>query len=625
VSGVVDVLVTVLIIAAVVALLFAVAVVGKRGLVNVPLRHSAIVTRKFGSFRQPVSFAAAVDAHTRLLEGGRLRWVAWWLYDVVLIKNVIIPPDSVGIVHALLGEPLDTNQTVARPVLCQRFRDVGAFLAGGGQQGPQVEVLPGGSHAIHPEVFEVRVVKRVTVPMRSVGLVKANVGAIMSPGHTLATYVECDHFQDGVAFLAGGGEQGIQQAVLPGGSNFAINPVMFDVITVDTVEETTLDLSADDLRLESVDAEDVGVVIVTESRVRGDDDSDDSDAPAPVVPGHDHFQRPWVFLANGGRVGPQSEVLPGGSTYAINPLFARVVHIPTRELILSWRAKDADADRYDSALQPVELTIEGFKLWVELTQTLAIPKRSAPILVKRFGEDADEDGDTGHRKPAAVKRLVARVLGPVVQGYFNEVAARYQIEDFIRSQETVRNELFDQVFKALEELWVEARLTTIVSVKFESDEINAEFRKLADLRHEVRLLEQQLSVEKVRNKVIEEQLKAERAKLAASEEVLIDLFGREHRRRERELDRIIRAPVPQMIVAGGDTPIGPLMMPQLIRRDQLLAPPEQKRWTIEMREPDGAATREIQGTIGDADDSPEPDGATPAKTEGAVGNADDRA
>lgn len=591
-SAVVGVLVTLMIIAAV---LVVAGLAVRRAYLNVPLRRFAILNRKVGSLRAPASRAEAVIAHTRLLQGGRPHWVAWWLYDVQEFPEITIPHDSIGVVHASMGESLRGNQTVARPVPVEHFRDIGTFLRQGGQQGPQVEVLPSGSYAIHPDVFEVRIVQRATVPIGSIGLVKANVGEIMSPGNLLASHVDCDHFQNGAAFLELGGEQGIQQAVLPGGSNYAINPVMFDVITVDNVERTTLDLSADDLRLESVDAENVGVVIVTESRER--DWVGGTVETAPVIPGHDHFQRPWAFLANRGRVGPQSEVLPGGSKYAINPLFARVVHVPTRELILSWEAKDAAADRYDSVLQPIEITIEGFKLWVELTQTLAIPATSAPYLVKRFGEDADEDGDTGHRKPAAVKRLVERVIGPRVQSYFNEIATKGQIEDFIRGgQDAIANQLFDLVCKQLEELQVEARMTTIREVKFESDEINAQLRKVADLRQEVRQLEQELVNEQVKSQIELERLTVTKAKMAAEEEVLITLFGRPQRSAERILEREVQAPVPQVVVAGDGAGIPELMLPPLRQGSRRVG---RRGWTIDMG-PDDGTTVEIEGSAENA-------------------------
>lgn len=593
-------LVIVLIVLAVIGFLVVAAVQVKASVVYIPpARHRfVIVTRKFGAFHDTGSFAATIGRHTELLSAGRIYFRPRWMYYVDTLNLVSVPVDSVGIVHARIGAPLERNQSIARAVPCDLFQDFEAFLTGGGQQGPQIEVLPsGGYYMIHPEFFKVEIVKQVTVPLRTVGLVVAKVGRIMAHGHTLAKHVECDFFQDGTQFLDGGGEQGAQPALLPGGGNYAINPEMFDVITVDNVANASLgphNLTPADLRLVSVDVEDAGVVVVTEGPA-----PDDWDSPAPQVPGHDRFQKPWVFLDNGGRSGPQAEVLPGGTNYAINPLFARVVPIPTRELSLTWGAKDANEDRYDSGLEPIGITIDGFHLKVELTQTLAIPARAAPNLVKRFGEDNEED-DTGNRKPTAVKRFVGRVLGAVVKGYFNEISTQYHIENFIREKNEVRLRLADRVDEALREQGVEARLTTIGEIVHGSDEINKEFRKLADLRAEVMHLEQQYLIEGAKDKIHERELRRKKADLAATEQVLIELFGREHRAKERELDIRTRFPVPDVVVSGGAIPYAPLPIPPLVHRP-VTSPDLRPGWTIEVADEIAAAPTEITETIHDDD------------------------
>lgn len=594
-----DALTTVLVVLVVLGFLGAVAALAKAAMVYIPLtRHQfAVVTRRYGSFRASGSFAAAIGRHTELLAPGRIYFRPRWIYSVTFSDLIYVPVDSVGIVHAEQGgAPLRRNQRIARPVPSRMFQDYVAFLDGGGQPGAQIEMLPsGGYYMLHPLFFRIQIVKRVDVPLRTVGLVVARVGAIMDHGHTLARHVECDYFQDGTRFLESGGEQGAQPALLPGGSNYAINPAMFDVITVDNVTNAALgrhSLAAADLQLVSVDSEDVGVVIVTEGPA-----PDDGAHPAPPVPGHDHFQKPWVFLANGGRSGPQAEVLSGGAKYAINPLFARVIHIPTRELILSWREKSTKEDRYDSELQPIGITIEGLDLKVELTQTLAITARAAPKLVKRFGEDDEEDGTTGNRKPAAVKRFVARVLGEVVKGYFTEVSNQYKIEDFIREQNRVRLELFDRVKKALEEQDVEARLTTISAIHHESDEINKKFREVASLRTEAKRLEQEYLHQDVKDRIHEREMERKKKELGAAEQALIDMFGRERRAKEREMDIRTKFPVPQVLVSGGDTP-RPLLMPGLVRREQL-PDPRPSGWTIELADDEETAAARAEPTRDD--------------------------
>lgn len=615
-------LVTVLIVLVALGFLGAVAVVAKAAVVYIPLtRHQfAVVTRRYGSFRALGSFADAIGRHTELLAPGRIYFRPRWLYSVSLSDLTYVPVDSVGIVHAEnVGAPLKRNQRIARPVPCSMFQDFVAFLEGGGQAGAQIEMLPsGGYYMLHPLFFNVQIVRRVDVPLQTVGLVVAKVGAIMGHGSTLARHVECDYFQDGTRFLEGGGEQGAQPALLPGGSNYAINPAMFDVITVDSVMDASTgphDLTAADLRPVSVDSEDVGVVIVTEGPA-----PDDGIHPAPPVPGHHHFQKPWVFLENGGRSGPQGEVLPGGAKYAINPLFARVIHIPTRELILSWREKSTQEDRYDSELQPIGITIEGFDLTVELTQTLAITAKAAPKLVKRFGEDDEEDDITGNRKPAAVKRFVARVLGEVVKGYFGEVSNRYKIENFIKELNQVRLELFDRVKQALDEQDVEARLTTISAVHHESDEINEKFREVAVLRAETQRLEQEYLHQDVKDKIHEREMERTKKELGAAEQALIDMFGLKRRAWERAQEIGTRFPVPRVLVSGGEAP-GRLLMPGLVHRDRL-PDPWPSGLTIEMADDEETRVQRAEITEATRDDARKHDGEeTAAARADVVGTA----
>src|SRR5262249_36812283 len=152
----------------------------------------------------------------------------------------------------------------------------------------------------------------------------------------LAQHVECDHFQDGAAFLRQGGEQGRQTGYLPGGGSYNINPELFKVITVETTERDRQDgLTAADLRGVTIPEGNIGVVIALDGRPP----SPDPDVVGRVVEGHYSYQLPWVFLGRGGQRGVQEETLAGGSSYAINPWFARVVQVPTRDLHLEWTKK----------------------------------------------------------------------------------------------------------------------------------------------------------------------------------------------------------------------------------------------------------------------------------------------
>ncbi|NKE59350.1 hypothetical protein FXN61_22075 [Lentzea sp. PSKA42] len=406
------------------------------------------------------------------------------------------------------------------------------------------QVLP-----LWPWLYDIREHDYVSVPVGTVGLVKARMGASVPASRELATHVECDHFQDIAKFLAHG-EKGVQPALLRGGEQYAIAPELFDVYTVDNLPDD-FSVKDKDLHLLSVDGEDVGVVIVT-----GAPPPDDLDLPAPSVEGHENFQKPWVFLANGGRSGPQTDILPGGAKYAINPLFARVVHIPTRELTLTWGEKSGSEDRYDSELGPLRVTIQGFELEVDLSQTLSIPPHAAPHLVKRFGEEAQ--GDVGDRKSTAVKRFVGRVLGEKVKGYFTERTSGGEIDKFIHGLADVRVKLMIQISQALSELQVNARETTIGAIRFASDELNHEYRKFVQREQQFRQLEQELANQHVINDIQRKQLEVRREELIAHEQALSDLYGLDRRALERLQAIIGSANQPTVIVNGGATSAVPI-------------------------------------------------------------------
>lgn len=402
-----------------------------------------------------------------------------------------------------------------------------------------------------PWLYDVHEFDYVSIPPGTVGLVSAKLGAHAPTVRELATHVECDHFQNVSAFLARG-EQGLQPELLRGGEQYAIDPEVFDVYTVANLPEE-FPAEADDLRLVSIHGEDVGVVIVTDAPA-----PDDLRFPAPSVPGHENFQKPWVFLENGGRSGPQTDILPGGSKYAINPIFARVVHIPTRELTLTWGSKPGSEERYDSELGPLTVTIQGFDIEVHLSQTLSIPPHAAPYLVKRFGEVAQ--GDIGDRKSTAVQRFVGRVLGQMVAGYFVEQTSAGEIDKFIHGLAAMRAKLKVQITQALAELQVDAKQTTIFKITFGSDELNRKYREYVELEQHYKQLEQMLTNEKVTSAIRAEKLQATEKELAAKLKVLIELLGPEHVKRER-LDTIDASrQQPPVILTGGGVgtiPIGP--------------------------------------------------------------------
>ncbi|MEO3809506.1 SPFH domain-containing protein [Sphaerisporangium sp. B11E5] len=529
-----------------------------RWMIHVPGDSIGVVHRRLGRLHPGdiygVSLYGSPGPQATVLGPNAVVWLPPFVYSVEFVPLVVIPIDSIGVVSAKVGALLPAGRVLGRHVECDYFQKGHNFLAGGGEQGPQLAVLQGGGrYAINPYMFDVLVKPVTYIRPGNIGVVVARVGENLPHGRPFGRHVECDYFQDGPGFLARGGQQGPQLAVLQGGNRYNINPYIFDVITEDNVESSRTGLTKEDLKLISLLDGNTGVVVVREGAP-----VPDGTELAPRIPGHNRFQLPWVFLERGGRQGTQTETLPGGADYAINPWFARVVRIPTRELILEWADKDGPDDRYDSALQPIPVTIEGHTLRVHLTQTLRIPAESAPLLVRRFGEqetaDADQFGFVA--RPAPVKRFVERVLGSVVIGYFSSISAEYRITDFVDSPQRVQADLQTSIERKLEEWSVVATNTTIGRIEFEDSKFNDMRQTRVVAREQHPLLEQEERNARIRRRIELDDLEVDRARreveVGTEVRVLIQMLGREQVAKERFIALLTKMGVPSVIASGGD-------------------------------------------------------------------------
>ncbi|MEU7904704.1 SPFH domain-containing protein [Actinoplanes sp. NPDC049118] len=373
---------------------------------------------------------------------------------------------------------------------------------------------------LNPLRYIVRYVPQVHVPAGTIGLVDARAGAARSPEHPGRRVEGADHFQDGAAFLDGGGERGRQLAHLPGGAYYSINPDLFEVITVDRPELLARHgLTRDDLREVLVPEGNVGVVVALDvGQAR----------PATLEPG----------------------------THAINPWFARVSTIPTRELLLEWTEHSAvREDGLDHALKPIAVVIQGYRLTLELAQTIRIPASAAPEIVRRFGDGERAEPRSAGR--AAVQRFVGRVLGATVDGFFAEAVGAYQIIDFILGISEVRSRLESRIGEALTPWGVVAGETTVGEPVAHEPEVVDLQRTLAgrnvELIREIRRQERQSPAVSIVH------MEAEVARLATQTQGEREV---ERLRREIELAGPYRAAVERVVEQ-----MGSLRVPQVVGGD----------------------------------------------------------
>ena len=467
------------------------------GVIIVPDDSIGTVTKKFvifGSNRnlpdgQIIALEGEAGFQADTLSPG-LHVGLWpWQYTIELVKFIVIPQGSIGVVQACDGLPLPSGRVIAKDVDCNYFQDARAFLKSGGERGPQMKVVPPGMFRINPLLFSVQLFDATDIPQGQVGIVEARDGNPLPVGRVVAKGVDCDSFQNANAFFAGGGERGPQAKVIPPG-NYRINPILFEVRL-----ETAVDIPENK----------IGIVTTKEGQ------------PLPTgeiaggeIPGHNMFQDPDKFIANGGFKGLQEQVLLAGryflnprfvtveivemttvpianvgvviayvgregqdvtgdtfkhgnlvsrgekgvwvdpldpGKYPINPYTHKVVNVPTANVVLNWATGKSEAHNLDANLSTITVrSADGFKFNLDVSQIIHIPRNDAPKVIARFGD---------------MSALVTQVLEPTIGNYFRNAAQGSDIIDFLKNRSVRQGEARASISSALKEYNVGAVDTLI--------------------------------------------------------------------------------------------------------------------------------------------------------------------
>jgi uncharacterized membrane protein YqiK len=412
-----------------------------------------------------------------------------WQFNVDLVKFFTVPAGSVGLVEACDGQSLSSGRIIARQVACDTFQDARAFLANGGERGPQMGLIPPGTYRINPLLFTVKLAEAINVPPGQIGVVEARDGKPLPSGRVIAGQVDCDSFQDGSAFISGGGERGPQMALMAPGT-FRINTLLFDVQLANVID---------------IPENKVGIVTTREGKALAA-----GEIAGPTVPDHTMFQNPDAFVRNGGCKGLQEQVLLAGryfinprfatievvdmvdvpiahvgvviayvgkegkdvtgdafrhgnlvtkgekgvwvepldpGKYPINPYTHKVSNVPTANVVLNWATGKTEAHKLDANLSTITVrSADGFKFNLDVSQIIHIPRNDAPKVIARFGD---------------MLALVTQVLEPTIGNYFRNAAQGSDIIDFLKNRSVRQNEARESISEALKEYNVGAVDTLI--------------------------------------------------------------------------------------------------------------------------------------------------------------------
>jgi uncharacterized membrane protein YqiK len=259
---------------------------------------------------------------------------------VVVRSFHAVGPAEVGLVTKRVGKRLEGDQLVAL----------------NGEAGYQAELLMPGLRFKFWPIYGVERFDWVQVPPDNIGLVIAQVGGSLPTGAKSAAYKpEFGSFADIAAFLADGGQRGVQRPVLPPGTTAPIHPIGFVVITSDqtfgkiisdATQTAAQQVDPQTLKVVHItpqgDRDLVGVVTTLEGPPSGDIASrigaftdvtamEGTGSPSQVIQAvlrsknhlHDNYQDYQAFLANGGCIGLQHDPLLYGS-YLLNPFLVKV-------------------------------------------------------------------------------------------------------------------------------------------------------------------------------------------------------------------------------------------------------------------------------------------------------------
>jgi uncharacterized membrane protein YqiK len=289
-----------------------------------------------------------------LLESLLVIAAAFALY-VVARSFVVIGPAEVGLVIKRVSRRHNTTDTP---------------IAFSGEAGYQADLLmPGVRFKLWPTYVVLRY-PWVQVPAGEIGVVISQIGEPLPTGAKSAVYrPEFGNFTDLRAFLAGGGQKGVQRPVLPPGTLAPIHPIAFLVVTASKayglpvdrqivargpLEPASFGLRPEQFRVTVIapnNTQDVvGIVTTLEGAPLGPADiacriGGFSDIEAlETHPGisdselieallgkknelHNNYQDFQSFLDKGGRIGLQHDPLLYGA-FLLNPFLVRVEPAP---------------------------------------------------------------------------------------------------------------------------------------------------------------------------------------------------------------------------------------------------------------------------------------------------------
>lgn len=343
-------------------------------------------------------------------------WYWPWQYSIKLIPFFTVKENFIGIVEAVDGKPLSDGRVLARHVDCDSFQSARAFLANGGERGPQIQIIPPGTYRINTVLFAVAQEPATEIPDNKLGVITTKEGKSLEKGEIAGKEIPGHNsFQDAQKFFNNGGYKGLQEQVLLSGRYF-LNPRF---VSVQMFDMTFVPIAHVGVIIAYVG--EAGVDVTGESFKHGN-------------------------LVKPGQKGVCVEPLDPGK-YPINPFTHKMEVVPTANVVLNWATGKSESHKLDANLSTITVrSSDGFTFNLDVSQIIHIPRTDAPKVIARFGN---------------VANLVTQVLEPTIGNYFRNAAQGSDVIEFLKQRKERQDDARKSIQAALQDYNVGAVDTLI--------------------------------------------------------------------------------------------------------------------------------------------------------------------
>ena len=253
------------------------------------------------------------------------------LFSMRLYDATVISENSIGLVEALDGAPLDPRDYVATPVEGHdNFQDADEFIKRGGQRGPQKDILLPGTYYINPMLFKVIPETAKEVKPGEVAVIVSNVGKDPSD---------------------------------------EVRRAMAQKVRERLEREEHEHVSQVAARLDKIDADDRTVEEIQEDLTLSDPADSRLDEGA-----HE------AYVVPAGYRGIQETVV-GPGRYYVNTLAITPIVIPTTNQTVEWTTGEVA-----NTFNPFEvISKDGFTMQLEVRVVFRVKPEDAPFMVAKIG------------------------------------------------------------------------------------------------------------------------------------------------------------------------------------------------------------------------------------------------